>query len=108
MDATFELSVDDAAASLTVRGVLDAEARAPLERRLADLDATGAGVLRLDLGGVVHVDSSCLRLVDEAMGRAAARGATVRLVASSTAFALMSRVGGHADLAALAEAARTR
>jgi hypothetical protein len=55
---------------------------------------------------VTHVDSGCLRLIDDARERIVARGAEFHVFSASFCFRLLTRVGGYAALAEEAERPR--
>jgi ABC-type transporter Mla MlaB component len=106
MTATFHLSSTPSSARLRVDGELDVESRGPLAWRLLDLEQLECTRYQLDLGNVTHVDSSCLRLIDDARGRILTRGAEFDVVSASLCFRLLTRVGGYAALASETERPR--
>lgn len=106
MTATFTLSSAPTDASLRIDGELDALSRGQLAWRLLDLEQLGCPSVHLHLGGVTHVDSSSMRLIDSTRERLIARGAEFYISSASLCFALMTRVGGYAELAELAERLR--
>jgi anti-anti-sigma regulatory factor len=99
MTATFHLSSTPLDARLQVVGDLDVQSRGPLAWRLLDLEQLECPRFQLDLGSVTHIDSSCLRLIDDARERIVARGADFHVVSASLCFRLLTRVGGYAALA---------
>jgi ABC-type transporter Mla MlaB component len=106
MTATFHLSSTPHDARLRVDGELDVQSRGPLAWRLLDLEQLECTTYELDLGNVTHVDSGCLRLIDDARERIVARGAEFHVFSASFCFRLLTRVGGYAALAEEAERPR--
>ncbi|WP_028642383.1 STAS domain-containing protein [Nocardioides sp. URHA0020] len=103
MTATFHLCSAPSHASLRIDGELDVQSRGPLAWRLLDLEQLRCTRYLLDLGNVTHVDSSCLRLIDDARERIVARGAELQVESASLCFRLLTRVGGYTALAEEAE-----
>jgi ABC-type transporter Mla MlaB component len=100
MAATFSISASSTEARLRIEGELDVVGRGPLAWRLLDLEQLECPNRYLDVGGVTHVDSASMRLIDEARLRILAGGAHFEIASASLSFALLAEVGGYAALAA--------
>lgn len=106
MDATFRFSHLPPMAKLTIDGELDPRGRAQLVWRLRDLEGVECDAVRLDVGRLNYIDHECMGLIDETRRRLVARGVDFQVGAASLCFALVSGLGGYAELATLAEQAR--
>jgi ABC-type transporter Mla MlaB component len=103
MHARFSCSYEPPVATLSIDGELDVVSRGRLAWRLLDLEAMDCGSLRLDLRYVTYIDVGCLRLIEDARRRAAARGAVLEVAAASLCVPLVARLAGFAALAAETE-----
>jgi ABC-type transporter Mla MlaB component len=100
MTATFRISDVPPDAWLRIEGELDVVSRAPLAWRLIDLDQSSCTRLYLDVGDVTHVDSTSMRLIDDARKRFVARGGTFEVTAASLIFTMVAGMRGYRALAA--------
>jgi anti-anti-sigma factor len=100
MTATLRVSLSPPRAWLRIEGDLDVPSRGPLAWRLCELEDLGCTTLYLDLGQVTSVDASSLRLIDDALARMTAGGATCQVTSASRCVARMTTTGGYAELAA--------
>lgn len=67
-------AIDNGTASLTLEGELDIATASVLEARLDELEEHGTTHLRVDLAGLVFIDSTGLRVLLQANARAQQRG----------------------------------
>jgi anti-anti-sigma factor len=103
MSATFRVSDGPPDAWLRIEGELDVLSRATLAWRLIDLVQSPCMRLYLDVGDVTHVDSTSMRLIDDARKQFVARGGTFRITSASLIFTMAARIRGYGALAASAE-----
>jgi len=101
--ATFRVSHVPPNAILQIEGELDVTSRAPLAWRLIDLDQSSCTTVHLDVGEVTHVDSTGMRLIDDARKRLVARGATFQVTSASLVFTMVARMRGYRALVAAAQ-----
>ena len=103
MVSTFQVSFVPPVARMKIAGELDVRSRAPLAWRLDELEQSDCTEIYLDLGEVTHIDSGCLRLIDDARRLVERAGGRLELSSVPACFAISSRGAGFRKLAALAE-----
>lgn len=103
MGTAFRFSCAPPDSWLRIEGELDVSSRGPLAWRLFDVEQLDCSVLQVDVSAVTHIDTCCMRLINDSRERMVARGGRFELVAASPSFALMARLAGFTTLAKQAE-----
>ena len=98
MRTTFQFSCDPPLARLRITGELDLVSNDRLLDVLGCLAFRGCTHVELDLDGVNVVDAHTLRLLAEEQQRLADADGSLRVVAASGCFRLVSRLAGYDNL----------
>ena len=108
MPAFFKLHLSPSPVVLAVAGELDLLGRDQLRWRLAEVEDAAGDEVHLDVSLVTFVDASCLRVLDDARQRFAARSVRLRVVAASTSFRLVTTLADYRELGVVEPAASPR